>query len=278
MIEKKREKRTDENSVNVALNELMGLEDERQRIEEKERRREEEAREAARLEEEERRRLEEEERRKAEEEARLEAERAAREEERRKSAERRERELRIRAEAQAAAMAREQAALMEKELDLKRVEASHRKAPPWFWPVAAVLFLGIAGVGGVVYANVTSSAENQVREAKRDLEASRERAQERLRLIRIQFEAAQAERDAARARVSQLERTNNELQEANRKLQIASETSRTPKRGGRVRTGSGGSSAKKDDLGGLTICDNPAGCDGELDDLPLSTKKKKKAR
>jgi colicin import membrane protein len=171
MSRKKRETRTDESSVNVALDELMGLEDERQRLEAEARRREEEEAEAARDEDERRRRLEAEARRRAEEEARLEAERLAREEEHRRDSEARERELRIRAEAQAEAMAREQATLMEKELELKRIEASREKAPAWFWPVAAVLFLGIAGVGGVVYANVTSSAQNQVREARRDLDA-----------------------------------------------------------------------------------------------------------
>lgn len=271
------EDRTNENSVNVALDELMGLEDERQREEEEERRRMEEAEEEARAAEQERIEREVEQERLEEARRRIEAEAKRKEEEEQLRREEREREIRIRAQAEAAAMAAQQARLLEQELEMKRIAANHRKAPAWFWPVAAAFCLGLVGVGGVIYFNISSDAQNKVREARRDLEASRERAEERLSAVRSEYEAIQAERDAVRERVAILEKTNDELQEQNRKLQIST----VPVRGGKGPRPTRPAAVVKptgDGLGSIAGCNNPLGCDGELDDLPLPVGKKKSYR
>jgi hypothetical protein len=266
-----------ENSVNVALRDLMGLEDERQREEEDGRRRREEEERRRREEEARRRTLEDEARRRREEEARVARERERAEEEGRRQREEREGELRIRAKAEAAAMAERQARLLEVELEMRRVAAGGRRAPGWFWPVAAILVLGLFGASGASYAVVSSGAEDQVRDARRDLEEIERRAQERIGSATALADDAARRAEEAQEALAELRRVNEELREQNRRLEIATAPAgKRPVRQGASRPpveGSGG-----DGLTGIVGCSDPLGCGGDLEGLPLDVGKKKKQR
>jgi hypothetical protein len=154
--------RNDENSVVVALQGLMGLEDERQQAEEDERlrcekesRRLAEAAEQQRIADEERRRQEEEQQRLAEEQAR-------RDEEERKAREVREQEIRIRAEAETRARIEEQQRMLEFELEMKQLSNRRRGIPAWTIGAAAALFLVVFGVGVALHLSTTSGYEARI--------------------------------------------------------------------------------------------------------------------
>ena len=162
MARKEKDKKNDENSVNMALNDLMCLEDDRHWNEE-EVRRVTEAEERAKREEEKRREKEEEEaRRKEEERAEQASKEARRLETEKQEREQKERAFRIQAEAEAKARAAEQARMMEFELEMKRISAGKNRTPAWIWPTVALVVLGLAGAGAAFYNNIQSDAEFRI--------------------------------------------------------------------------------------------------------------------
>jgi len=197
-----------ESSVQVALGELMGIEEGRQaeeraearrRAEEQVRRRaEEEARRAA---ESEARRIEEEAQRRAEAQARKEEELA-----RRREAE--ERELRIRAEAEAKVRAEELRRAYDFDLQMRQVENGRRRIPTWLAPSIAVLSLGTVGLFTALYFAAQAGAEQRLVEA--------ERAKTILRVeLEREIGAARAERLSA---VTQLADATRRFEDAQRRM------------------------------------------------------------
>ncbi|HUT78021.1 MAG TPA: hypothetical protein VM285_10065, partial [Polyangia bacterium] len=160
-----------ENSVNFALQELMGMEDDRQRREEDEAKSLAEA-ERKRKEEEERKRKEEAERKRREaEDSRLAAERAARDEEERKVKDDEERRLKIKLETESKARAEEQERLLRHEEELKRIDAGKAGIPKWLiGAIAGVVVLGLAGGLGYYYGSYKPAreAEERVRQAEKE--------------------------------------------------------------------------------------------------------------
>ncbi len=191
---------SDENSVNVALRELMGMEDLRQSEEEAEKQRQEEAERKIREEEERRKRDAEEQQRRAEEEAKLAAERAVKEEEERKRREEEEGKLKIKLEIEAKARAEEQARLLSHEAEVKRLEAQRKQVPKWLWGLIAFIVLG-----GIIAAfMVNSHLEQQEVQAR----------EEKMRLEQEQLERERALTEALERAKHEQEKMNKQLQDA----------------------------------------------------------------
>jgi DNA repair exonuclease SbcCD ATPase subunit len=195
----------DEDSVVVALQGLMGLEDERQRAEEDERQRLEEeqqarseAAERQRLEAEEQHRRQEEERRRAEEQ-RLAEEAALREREER------ERAIQIKAEAEARARIEEQERMLAFELEMKRISSQRRGVPGWTIAAVAILFVAIFGVGVAIHLNAASGYESRIADLNSRLEQATRQAS-------TQAGLADARLGKAIERAATAERRVNELQ------------------------------------------------------------------
>jgi dTMP kinase len=208
MKKNKRVDERDESSVQVALGELMGIEEERQTAEREEARRRaaEEARrkaedEARRAAVEEARRVAAEERRKAEEEAREEEARA-------REREAADREARIRAEAEAQVRAEEARRVYELELQARRIEGGRRRVPAWLAPAIAVLSSGGVGLLAALYFSVQAGAAQRLEEA--------ERAKTSLRItLERELDAVRAERLTA---VTQLTDATRRFEDAQRRL------------------------------------------------------------
>lgn len=206
----KKQKRDEgnESSVQVALGELMGIEEGRQAAERAEARRraEEQARRRA---EEEARRAAEEEARRIEEEARRLAEERGREEEvlaRRREAE--ERELRIRAEAEAKVRAEELRRAYDFDLQMRQAENGRRRIPSWLAPSIAVLSLGIVGLFTALYFAAQAGAEQRLAEV--------DRAKTNLKMeLERELDTARAERLDA---VTQLADATRRFEDAQRRM------------------------------------------------------------
>jgi hypothetical protein len=242
-----------ESSVNFALRELLGMEDERQlREEEAARRREAEAR--ARREEE--RRQDEEERalrRRQEEQARLAAERAAREEGARRLREEEERRLRIRLEAEARTRADEQERLLRHAEELKRIDAQRAGIPGWTVGVAAaVLALGLGGGLAWHYGSVVPGREAQERALEADRERQRQEAAEMMKTLaalQVDLDNARREQEEARLRLELATTSRDEaaIENAKQAVEKAERHHRTA-RERIVRKGGGGAAGSATEL------------------------------
>jgi hypothetical protein len=232
MKKNKRSDERNESSVQVALGELMGIEEERQNLEREESRRlaSEQARKRA---EEEKQRVAEEEARARGAEAKRRAEQEAREEEaRRQQREAAEREVRIRAEAEAQVRAAEASRMYEYELQMKRIEIGRRRFPPWLAPSIAVLALGGVGLFAALYLSGQAGAAERLAEA--------ERAQTSIKTeLEREIDAARAERLAA---VAELELERRKVEDAQRQLKekcdvvaLMGRPSLKPRPGGAIR-------------------------------------------
>jgi len=214
MTKNKRGEKRDESSVQVALGELMGIEEERQTAEREEARRaaaeearRREAAEAQRAAAEETRRREAEERRKAEDRAREEEAWA-------KQREAADREARIRAEAEAQVRTEEVRRVYELELQMKRAEVGRRRIPTWLAPSIAVLALGGVGLFATLYLSMQAGAAERLAEAERsktDLKTELER----------EIDAARAERLTA---IAELEIEKRRVEDAQRQLKEKCDT------------------------------------------------------
>jgi hypothetical protein len=208
MTKNKRGEKRDDNSVQVALGELMGIEEERQTAEREEAQKR-AAEEARRREEEETRRTAEEEARRLAADERHRAEERAREEETwAKQRETTEREARIRAEAEAQVRAEEVRRRYDFELQMRRVESGRRRIPPWLAPSIAVLALGGVGLFAALYLSVQDGV------AARLLEAERTKTSLKIDLER-EIDTARAERLNA---IAELEIANRRVEDAQRQL------------------------------------------------------------
>ncbi|MBW2277604.1 MAG: hypothetical protein JRF63_08950, partial [Deltaproteobacteria bacterium] len=152
----------DEDSVVVALQGLMGIEDERQR-EEHEERLHAEAEDRQRREEAERTRFEQEERQRREDEQhRLAEERRLDEEAEQRRREDREHEIRIKLDVESRARLSEQERMLEFQLEMKRISGKPRGIPAWTIGLAAVVFLVLLGVGIAFHLSETSSYQQRI--------------------------------------------------------------------------------------------------------------------
>jgi dTMP kinase len=208
MTKSKRGEKRDDNSVQVALGELMGIEEERQTAEREEAQKR-AAEEVRRREAEEARRAAEEEvRRAAADERRRTEERAREEEAWTRQREAADREARIRAEAEVNVRAEEMRRVYEFELQTKRIEGGRRRVPPWLAPSVTVLSLGGVGLFAALYLSVQAGAEERLAEA--------ERARTSLRIeLEREIDAARAENLSA---VTQLADTTRRFEDAQRRL------------------------------------------------------------
>ncbi|MCP4678800.1 MAG: hypothetical protein GY854_25600 [Deltaproteobacteria bacterium] len=189
---------SNENSVNIALNALMGLEDERQREEEEEQQKE-LAEQERRLEASERQRLENEaaERRAAEEE-RLVGERRMQSEEEARLREVEENRARLRFEAEARARAEVDERMMH-ELDMRRVETkTKRKVSGWTWAVATIVIFVNVGVMAILHSRGLTEARQQLETEKSAWERWRKGIDEDLAGARRDFMDIRGKVDAAR--------------------------------------------------------------------------------
>jgi dTMP kinase len=208
MKKAKRSEERSESSVQVALGELMGLEEERQAAERVEARRREAEAARRRADDEARRRVEEAARLAALEARRREEERARAEEGLHRAREAAEREARIRAEAEARVRGEELRRVYETELQAKRIEQGRRRTPAWLAPGVAVLSVAGVGLFAALYFSVQAGA------AKSLAEAERTRTSLKLALER-ELDAARAERLTA---VSQLEDATRRFEDVQRRL------------------------------------------------------------
>lgn len=222
-----------EDSVVVALQGLMGLEDERQRQEEEQRLLT-EAAERERREEEQRLRREEGERlRRKEEEQRLAEERRTAEEAEQRRREDREQELRILTEAETRARIEDQERMLAFQLEMKRISSRRRGIPTWTIGAAAVVFLVIIGVGTAFHLSETSSYQQRIA----DLRGTAEQVENR---ATAEVERAQAELGQATARAVTAERLVNELRGKVATLEDRLQTLDTARSGARPRPSRGG--------------------------------------
>jgi hypothetical protein len=192
---------TAENSVNFALRELMGMEDDRQRREEEAARRRADEGRRRREAEELSRREEAELRRRGQEQARLAAERAARAHEARKVMDDEERRLEIRLETEARVRADEQERLLRHEEELRRIDAGKAGIPRWSLGVAAgVLVLGLGGGLGWYHGRVVPEREAEERSLQIEKEEQARRTAEMVQTLAVlQADLAAAIEDQARA-------------------------------------------------------------------------------
>jgi hypothetical protein len=212
----------DQDSVQTALGEILGIEKDRLQTE-ADRRRQEDEEERRRCEAEARARLAEEERRNAEE------DRRRQEEERRREQEEAERvhrhqldELRVRQETEARARLAEEELRLLHERELTRIEAARRRVPAWVW----------AAIGALVAAGVVAAVVPylEYREASDALAASqatlaREKTSwnEQLKARTAELRGAERERDAAVAQARDAQRTIDELRRLVDGLRVAAE-------------------------------------------------------
>jgi hypothetical protein len=208
MKKNKRSDERNESSVQVALGELMGIEEERQNTEREDARRRAAEQERRRLEEEARRTAEDDARRRAAETQRRADERTREEEARKREYEAADREARIRAEAEAKVRAEEMRRMYEHELQMKRAEVGRRRLPQWLAPAVAVLSLGGVGLFAALFFSVQAGAVERLAEAERAKTS-----------LRIELER---ELDAARAghltAVSQLADATRRFEDEQRRL------------------------------------------------------------
>jgi len=208
MKKKKRGDERNESSVQVALGELMGIEEERQVAERDDARRRAAEHARQRAEEEVRRAADEEARRRTAE-AQHRAEKLAREDEaHQRQREATDREARIRAEAEAQVRAEEVRRMYEYELQMKRIEIGRRRFPPWLASVVAVLSLAGVGLFAALFFSVQAGAAERLAEVERAKTS-----------LRIELER---EIDASRAghltAVSQLADATRRFEDAQRRL------------------------------------------------------------
>ena len=219
--------KNNENSVNVALQELMVMEDDRQQAETEEKsRREQEQR--RRQEEAERARIREEEQRRREEEgARL---RVEREEAERRAAQERaeqERKLKIQLETREQARAKEQERLLAHELEIKRLDAQKKVVPKWLIALIALFVLGSA-VGGFGWYRTSEAEKAAQRQAYvEERESMRRAAEEDLRLLQEAMVTAKRKEQALQDTLREAEsrgdaeamgKARSQLQEAQKKI------------------------------------------------------------
>ncbi len=255
MTKKVKEKKRDENSVNMALNDLMCLEDDRH-WNEKETRRVAEADEREKRDEEKRRNREEEEAARREEElAKQAAEEARRLEEEKQEREKKERAFRIQAQAEAKARAAEQTRMMEFELEMKRISAGKNRTPVWIWPTAAIVVLGLVGAGVAFYNNIQSDAEFRI--SRVEIEST-----ETINNIRHELSNAQATMQSAKDQLEQAKQKESDLNKKMTDLRGQLETARSSKPERNTRRGGGpksqGNPKPKGDLDTLDL-ENPIG-------------------
>jgi hypothetical protein len=270
MKKNKRGDERDESSVQMALGELMGIEEERQNAEREEARRR-AAEEVRRREQEEARRTAEEEaRRRAAEERRAVEERAREEETRERQREAAEREARIRAEAEARVRAEESRRAFEHEIQMKRIDADGRRLPAWLAPIVAVLSLGGVVLFATLYFFAQEGATARLAEA--------EQARTSLR-IELEREVAAARAESMTA-ISRLSDATRRFEDERRRL---SETCsgipvmvRPPKSrpGAAPRPKAGAQEGRDDDLDGLTE-KPPWEADDSEDTIQLGKESKK---
>jgi len=208
MKKNKRGDERNESSVQVALGELMGIEEERQVAERDDARRRVAEQARQRAEEEARRATEEEARRQTADAQRSADERTREEEARQRQREAADREVRIRAEAEAQVRAEEMRRMYEYELQVKRIEIGRRRFPQWLAPAVAVLSLGGVGLFAALFFSVQAGAAERLAEVERAKTS-----------LRIELER---EIDAARAghltAVSQLADATRRFEDAQRRL------------------------------------------------------------
>lgn len=255
MTRKAKKKKRDENSVRMALNDLMSLEDDRHWNEEEEQRAA-EAQERARLEEEKIRKKEEEEaarkKEKLAEQATREAQRLETEKQERET---RERALRIQAEAEAKARVTEQIRMMEFELEMKRISAGKNKAPAWIWPTVTLLVLGLVGAGAIFYNNIKSEAEFRI--SRLETESAKT-----IENIRHELSNAHATAQSARDQLKKAKSIESDLAMKMKDLHGQLEAARSSKPERNIRRGSGPKSqGKTKSTNGLDNLDlvNPIG-------------------
>ena len=207
-----------EDSVNMALKDLMGIEEDRQATEE-EAQREREQKELEMKQEAERQRREEEEQKlKAEEAARKAAEEEKKREEETAARQKRELELRVLAQSEVEARAREHRRMLEFELEVKRISASSKKNVNWVWPFVAVLVVTVIAVSALIVSSISTSADSRVNFVKeqinqikvqtnqelserdiiaRDIKDKNERLKNRIADLQTQLKNLQAQPDSA---------------------------------------------------------------------------------
>ena len=255
MTRKAKKKKNDENSVNMALNDLMCLEDDRHWNEE-EARRVAQADERTKREEEERRKREEEEAARREEEL---TEQTAKEarclEAEKQEREKKERAFRIQTEAEAKARAAEQTRMMEFELEMKRISAGKNRAPAWIWPTVAIVVLGLVGAGAAFYNNIQSDAEFRI--SRVEIESA-----ETINNIRHELSNAQSTMQSAKYQLELAKKMESDLNKKMTDLRGQLEAARSSKPERHIRRGGGSRSQEnskpRGDLGNLDLV-NPIG-------------------
>jgi len=206
-----------QNSVECALDEILGIESDRVRAEDEERRVRLEL-EARRLLDEERRRREE---TRAREEAaarrRAEAERSAVEEEAQQAHRRRLEEIRVRQEAEGRLRLAEEELRLRHERELAAFEVAKRRLPWWGWATIAGLVV-LGAVAGVLPYLQWQDAEEALVAARAESERDRIAREDQLGAQRSALRDAQAERSALLAAIAEsrqmIERARAELAQA----------------------------------------------------------------
>ncbi len=197
MVASKKER--NENSVNVALSELMGLEDDRQRAEEEEVKKRRMEKEQQRREMEQQQLVEEESARRMQEEERVRAERERHEEEEQKIREEEERKARIRLEAEARVRAEVEERMLMQELEVRRIEARAKKrVTGWTIGVAVLVLCVNAGVAAGLHTKSLAEAEQQLRTERSDWERWRREFNAQLDGARREVDAIAEKADAAK--------------------------------------------------------------------------------
>ena len=237
-------KESSENSVNVALQELMGMEDSRQQKEEAERKR----------------REEEERKRREEEQARIAAEKATRDEEERKAREAEERRLRIKLDAEHQARLAVHDKQLQHEQVLKKIEAEKAGIPKWVFAVIAGVVL--IGVGVTIYIVKKNNEEKAQIAAAAEIEKqalAKKAEEDQRRANAIAVEAQRKAEEAAQA-AKKLAGTlaEKEAVETARRLAVEADAARksAAKKGGGGGGGGGGKKGGKisdDPLGGIDL-------------------------
>jgi hypothetical protein len=273
MKKNKRGDEKNESSVQVALGELMGIEEERQ-IAEREDARRLAAEQARKRAEEERRRAAEEEARRIAAEAQRRADEQAKEEEaRQRQHEAAEREARIRAEAEAHVRSDEVRRMYEYELQMKRIEVGRRRFPPWLAPSIAVLALGGGGLFAALYFSVQAGATERLAEAERSKTSLKTELEREIDAARAERLTAIAELEIAKRRVEDAQR---QLKEKCDTVALMNRPPQKPRPGGAIRPITG-QSQSGEDLKGVTEM-APYEPDESADTIQLGKDPKKKGK
>jgi hypothetical protein len=205
-----------DSSVKSALDEILGIEDDRRTREEAERRRREEEERRSREENERRTREEEERRKREEEQRRIDEERRLRDEESRKLHLRQLEEMRVKQETEARSRLMEEEIRLKHEKDLAVIDAQKKSVPIWVWIVIAVVVLGGGTAGTLVYLDRQEKQEEADRLAKEKTESDRKAQEEKAEAARLLDEERrmfQQELAANRAAQAEADRKINELME-----------------------------------------------------------------